>query len=407
MSHIVNTWSSINKTDSSLNAQCCGCEACANICGHNAIELRYDEEGFHYPVVDENRCTDCGQCQKVCPVSNECESKDPYKTTFAGYSKDGKTLEACATGGIATELSRLIIQQGGMVFGVAFTEDYVKSEYRVATTLEELDNFSGSKYVQSRKKDVYKQVKIHLNEQKLVLFVGCPCDVAALKLYLHKEYENLLTVELICMGVTSYKIAESYKKWAEKRHQSKITYLNARCKEKGWFVPHLEVRFENGEKTLDSLYGTYYGYGSQVFNRPSCYKCQYRGQTGVSDIRIGDFWGIKQTDPYWNPKGVSVIYVRSEKGLQYLSQLKQSGFCLHEVDYEVASLSNTSSYKNKDQKYVLLREKFANEFIHGKGLPAACWHTASFGFIVKNVVPNSWHEYLKKVYHTFVDHKRK
>lgn len=406
MSHIVNTWSSINKTDSTLNAQCCGCEACANICGHNAIELRYDEEGFHYPVVDENRCTDCGLCQKVCPVFNECESKEPYKTTFAGYSSDGKTLEACATGGVATELSRLIIQQGGVVFGVAFTEDYVKSEYCVATTLEELDKFSGSKYVQSRKKDVYKQVKIHLNAQKLVLFVGCPCDVAALKLFLRKDYENLLTVELICMGVTSYRIAVSYKEWAEKKQRSQLTYLNARSKDRGWFVPHLETRFENGEKKIATLYGTYYGYGSQIFNRPSCYKCQYRGQTGVADIRIGDFWGIKQSDPYWNPNGVSVIYVRSEKGINYMNQLKQYGFSLFEVDYETASLSNFSSYKNKPQKYVELRKKFAKEFLHGKGLKAACWRTASIGFVAKNIMPDSLHGLIKKIYHYFVDHKR-
>lgn len=406
MSHIINTWSSINKTDSSLNAQCCGCEACANICGHNAIEMRYDEEGFHYPVVDENKCASCGLCQKICPVSNECESTEPYKTTFAGYSSDGKTLEACATGGVATELSRLIIQQGGMVFGVAFTEDYVKSEYRAATTLEELDGFSGSKYVQSRKEDVYKQVKAHLNAQKLVLFVGCPCDVAALKLFLHKDYENLFTVELVCMGVTSYKIAECYKNWAEKKYQSRLTYLNPRSKEKGWFVPQLDVRFESGKKILSPLYGSYYGYGSQVFNRPSCYQCQYRGRTGVADIRIGDFWGIKQTDPYWNPKGVSVIYVRSDKGLMFLNQLKQENFCFFEVDYDTATLSNMSSFMNKPHKYVLLREKFAKEFLYGKGLPAACWRTASLGFMVKNVVPIRWQGCLKTIYHFFVDHKR-
>lgn len=406
MSHIVNTWSSINKTEPSLNAQCCGCEACTNICGHQAITMKYDEEGFGYPVVEEDKCSDCGLCQKVCPVFNKCESTEPYKAAFAGYSSDEGTLKNCATGGFATELSRLIIQQGGEVYGVSFSDDYVKAEYHVATTIDELTRFSGSKYVQSQKKDVFKQIRKALAANKLALFVGCPCDVTALKLFLRKDYDNLLTVELICMGVTSYKIAESYKEWAEKRYHSKITFLNARSKEKGWYVPHLETRFENGKKKIASLYGTYYGFGSQMFNRPSCYQCQYRGQTGVADIRIGDFWGIKQTDPYWNPKGVSVIYVRSDKGVLYLNQLKQNGFCLHEVDYEVASLSNTSSYKNKDQKYVLLREKFAKEFIHGRGLPAACWYTASFGFIVKNVVPNSWHEYLKKVYHTFVDHKR-
>lgn len=406
MSHIVNTWSSITRTDSSLNAQCCGCEACANACSHKAIEMRHDEEGFYYPVVDENKCTDCGLCRNVCPVLNKCQSAEPYKVSFAGFSADNEILEKCATGGVATEFSKLVIQQGGVVFGVSFSPDYIKSEYHVATTIDELKRFSGSKYVQSTKGDVYKQVKERLKKQHVVLFIGCPCDVAALKLFLNKEYENLFTIELICMGVTSYKIAENYKKWVEKRYNSKLIYLNARNKEKGWFVPHLELRFENGKKKLASLYGTYYGYGSQVFNRPSCYQCKYRGQAGVADIRIGDFWGIKQTDPYWNSKGVSVIFVRSEKGLLMMERLKNMGFYLHEVDYDVASLSNMSSYKNKPRKYVLLREKFANEFIKGKGLPAACWQTASFGFVMKNIIPSSFHKYFKTVYHFFVDHKR-
>lgn len=406
MSHIVSTWTSINKTDPSNNAQCCGCEACASICGHKAIEMKYDEEGFYYPVVDEDKCSDCGLCQIVCPVFNKCESSNPYKSTFAGYSSDIKTLEKCATGGVATEISRLVIQDGGVVFGVSFSADYIKSYYKKAITVHELNQFSGSKYVQSIKGNTFKQVKECLDKQQLVLFVGCPCDVAALKLFLRKEYVNLYTIELICMGVTSYRIAESYKSWAEKRYHSPIVYLNARSKERGWFVPHLEVHFENGKKMIDSLYGTYYGYGSQVFNRPSCYQCQYRGQTGVADIRIGDFWGIKQTDPYWNPKGVSVIYVRSDKGLKLLDRLNRTGFSLYEVDHEVASLSNRSSYNNKPYKYVLLRNKFAEVFLSGKGLPAACWRIASLGFIVKNVFPNRWHEQLKSFYHLFVDHKR-
>lgn len=406
MSHIVNTWSSINKTDSSLNAQCCGCEACANVCGHKAIKMRYDEEGFYYPVVDGNKCTDCGLCRNVCPVMNKCQSIDPYKTTFAGYTSDKDTLGKCATGGVATELSRLVIQQGGVVFGVSYTEDYIKSEYQVANSMEELDKFSSSKYVQSKKGDVYNLIREKLNTQQLVLFIGCPCDVAALKLFLRKDYENLLTVELICMGVTSYKIAESYKNWVEKKQHSKLTYINARSKERGWFVPHLETRFENGEKKMATLFGTYYGYGFQIFNRPSCYKCQYRGQIGVADIRIGDFWGIKQSDAYWNPNGVSVIYVRSDKGIKYMNQLKQFGFSLFDVDYETASLSNFSSYNNKPQKYVELRQKFANEFIHGRGLKAACWRTASLGFVVKKTMPDSLHSLIKKVYHIFVDHKR-
>lgn len=397
-------WSSTDRTDPNQNKQCCGCSACSNICSKNAITMKYDNEGFIYPIVDETKCIDCGICTKVCPVTNKCTSVNLYKKTYAGYTSDEQLLRKCTSGGFATELSRLIIGIGGVVFGVQYASDYVKAVYSVARTVNDLSAFTSSKYVQSEKGEIYRLVKEELKNGVPVLFVGCPCDVAALHHYLRDIPENLYTCELVCMGVTSYKIAEDYKKWSEKHNRSELTFINARSKAKGWFVPHLEEHFANGKKKYSTLFGTYYGYGFQVFNRPSCFTCQYRGQNGYADVRVGDFWGIKQDDPYWNEKGVSGIYVRSEKGLLLLEKLKDNGFNLFETDYETATLSNMSSYKNKPHKYVLLRDKFAKKYIDENGsLSSACWHTASFAFWVKHYVPDTFHSALKRMFHFFVD----
>lgn len=404
MSHIINLWSSPNETASKKNFLCCGCNACATICPKEAITMNYDDEGFLYPFVDENVCINCGLCTKVCPVLNKCDNQAPYLRTYAGYSSDRETLNRCASGGFATELSRLIIRQGGVVFGVRYTEDYVKTEYHVASTLEELDQFVTSKYVQSEKGNVYKSVLSKLEEDKLVLFIGCPCDVSALKRFVRKDYEKLITCELVCMGVTSYRIAEDYKKWTEKKNGSVLTYINSKSKIRGWFVPHLEERFANGKRKYTSFYSSYYGYAFQIFNRPSCYHCQYRGSVGVGDIRICDFWGVKQSDVFWNSMGVSGILVRTTKGEQYIEELRSSGFNAYETDQRTATINN--NHKNKGGKYLQLRQKFADRYKKGASLPSACWHAATIGFALKFLIPDQFHFKLKQVYHFFVDHKR-
>ena len=240
--------------------------------------------------------------------------------------------------------------------------------------------------------------------KKTVLFVGCPCDVSALKLFLGKEYENLFTCELVCMGVTSYKIAEEYKEYTEKKNKAKLTFINARSKKNGWFVPHLEEHFDNGKTKLTTLFGSYYGYGFQVYNRPSCFQCRYRDKNGVADFRVGDFWGIKETDEFWNPNGVSCIFVRTERGLALLKEIEKRGFKLFETDYEKATVNNMSSLHNKAEKYIVLREKFARIY-QEEGLVRACKKTESFSVKLKRMLPKRMRAFAKKIYHKLHDKK--
>ena len=208
--------------------------------------MKYDKEGFLYPTIDFNLCVDCGKCVKVCPINNPPEEKK-YLQTYAGYSKESEIIEKCASGGTCTAISRYVINSGGVVFGVRYQKNFIKSEYAKASTMEELNSFMTSKYVQSLKQDIFLEVREELQKQQLVAFIGCPYDIFALYLFLGKEYENLITVELVCMGVTNYKVAEEYflprvSKWGE------LISFNSKGKEYGWFVTCLEETYKNGKR---------------------------------------------------------------------------------------------------------------------------------------------------------------
>lgn len=387
---------------------CCGCSVCTNACAKKAITMSYDKEGFLYPVVDEQLCVDCGICAKVCPNNNTDNLNNPFSCVYGGYSSDPEVMQNCTSGGFVTELSKIVVNSGGVVAGVRYSDDYVKAEYDIATSNDELKSFMGSKYVQSEKGDIYKKVKEHLDsaEKKTVLFVGCPCDVWALKRYLKKDYENLITCELVCMGVTSYTVAEQYKKYTEKKNRSSLVYINARSKKKGWYVPHLEERFVNGKTKLTTLFGTMYGYGFQVYNRPSCFSCHYRGENGVADFRVGDFWGIKPEDAFWNKDGVSCIFVRTPKAQAFIKQLSENGFNLYETQYSTATENNMSSYKNKDEKYLKLRDRFTEIYLKD-GLKSACRKTESISVKLKRILPADIQPAVKRIYHLLYDKKRK
>ena len=197
---------------------------------------------------------------------------------------------------------------------------------------------------------------------------------------------------------------EDYKNYKERKRRKKIVFINARSKKKGWFVPHIDIGYENGKYEQKVLFGSYFGHALLTYVRPSCLKCRYRADNGAGDYRIGDFWGIKQTDKYWNEKGASVILVRSDKGINLLDELKKEGFVLHEDTYEKAVSNNISIVVDKSERQVALREKFAKIY-REKGFVKACRKTASKGFWVKRYAPEKTVGFLKKIYHKLTDKK--
>lgn len=382
---------------------CTGCAACVDVCPLNAIVMSYDNDGFKYPQIDYSKCIECHLCERKCPALSAKEINHPYLKTYAGYSSNPEILLTTTSGGFATELSQMIIQDGGLVAGVRYSPDFLTAEYSLAGHLEGLNEFKGSKYVQSEKNKIYTTVRQKILEGNKVLFIGCPCDIAGLHNTLgNTVLDNLLTCELVCMGVGSPKVAEEFINNIYNKYKSPIKSLCARSKVNGWFVPTLEIKLENGKSIKRPLYASYLGRGLQVYNRPSCFKCKYRDTNGFGDIRIGDFWGIKKTDPYWNRNGVSCIFVRSEKGMNAVNRLQKLGFKLFDVEYSTATNNNMSSTLNKGNKYEQLSHRFFTIFV-SQGLKAACKATSDLGFRIKRLIPAALQPSIKRIYHFLRD----
>ncbi len=251
---------------------------------------------------------------------------------YAGFLNDSAELLECSSGGIATALARQMIRSGGYVAGVCYTDDFKSAEYRIINDEKLLDRFKGSKYIGINKNSVYTDVKELLNRGEKLLFFGTPCIVAALASYLKKDYDNLITAELICHGPTDPMVHKQYIEYLENKYNSSVVDFTVKHKKGKWTPQYLYAKFENGEIFEERFYSTEYGYAFSAMAQPQCYSCKFRGDNRVADIMLGDFWGADENDVFWNEKGVSSILVHTNKGNDFL--LSTEGISLFPSTYE-------------------------------------------------------------------------
>ena len=303
----------INKKD------CCGCTACAHICPVKCIEMKEDKEGFLYPAVDNEKCIRCHKCERVCPIGNLINYNNETKT-FIGYNKNEEIREKSSSGGIFSLAAEWIIEQNGVVFGAAFDENFEVCHI-AAENEEELSKLRGSKYVQSRLGDAYPKVKQYLENNRKVLFTGTGCQIAGLKKYLNKDYENLYTVDVLCHGVPSPKIWKMYLEEKKKQYNAPIQKIEFRNKESGWKNYSVNIEFADNQRYCIKFYEDKYMqmFLGNIDLRPSCHNCRFKGFPRISDMTIGDSWGIENYMPDMDDdRGTSVIVVNSLKGKQML-----------------------------------------------------------------------------------------
>ena len=310
------------KIEEMNRSECCGCEACANICPQNCITMERDAEGFLYPKIDQSKCSKCGRCEKVCP-SLKAREIFPAKLpiVLVAVHPDQKVRRHSSSGGAFTALSEKILNDGGIIFGAGFDENW-HVRHMAAENFDELENLRGSKYVQSEIGDIYKRVKSELESGRKVLFSGVPCQCAGLKNFLGKDFKNLLTVGIMCHGVPSPALWDSYINWRGRGHE--ITRVNFRSKRFGWTNNHFEITFKDCGYYAKPNMADFY---TQLFllsttQRPSCSSCKFRFPNLNCDVVLGDAWGIQNFAPdFFDNRGASIIVINTQNGANYFNNI--------------------------------------------------------------------------------------
>lgn len=303
---------------------CSGCSACYAICSKHAIEMKEDSLGFKYPVVDPDKCVECGLCNKVCAFNDGYSTPNNYDRPLAvgARHKDIEEVDKSRSGGIFAALSDAVLSEGGVIYGAGFDSSFRVIHKRAASSVER-DELRGSKYVQSDMGDIFRQVESDLKSSRKVLFSGTPCQTAGLASFLRLRKVNcdrLFICDIVCHGVPSPKIWHDYLQHIQKKEGQKIIGVNFRDKQRfGWTAHRESFRLED-----NSICSYTYTFYQHIMFRRSCEDCHYANLRRTGDITLADFWGWEKSHPDINKddKGLSLILINTDKGARYMEEIK-------------------------------------------------------------------------------------
>ncbi|SHJ48855.1 Coenzyme F420 hydrogenase/dehydrogenase, beta subunit C-terminal domain [Pseudobutyrivibrio xylanivorans] len=385
--------------------QCCGCSSCAETCPVNCIKMVEDNEGFLFPQVDTSACINCGACEKVCPIiqadcvdAGEIAGVFEQPKTIGGWIKDDSIRADSSSGGAFSLFANYILENKGIVFGASLCEDMVVRHIFVEKP-EDLTKLRGSKHSQSVIGNIYSQVKKSLDDGRLVLFSGTPCQAAGLCSYLgNRKYDNLYVIDFICHGIPSPKVFASYIAYMEDKVKDKIVGFKFRSKDKKWHPMGLSfgdgtiIKTASGNTVRQSpgLKDPYMmGFLDDTILRDSCYECRFKVVPKYySDFTIADFWGVNKSYPeLFDGKGTSLVFLNSERGYELFKKLKDY-FFYKEVDYNKVSKRNpslTTSVKKNSR-----RKSFFRDF-EKKPFSKLIWRYMSpFSWFIHKSLGTSW-----------------
>ena len=331
---------------------CCGCEACANICPKDAITMELDEWGFSYPTVNLDKCVSCGMCKKVCLYQNSQPMHEPLRA-YAAVNKMDAQLEKSASGGVFAAAATFFLKNDGVVFGTTLDfEDGVPIAHIVKVDdIGQLKRLQGSKYVQSCVNDAYRQAKKSLDQGEKVLFSGTPCQIAGLYGYLNKNYKNLWTMDVICHGVPNLQFFRDYLRIEQEKKGGIPVDYSFRDKKHGWgMTTRLDLMKDTGETLSIYSPARLTSYNTLFLDantyRENCYSCPFACKKRVSDITIGDFWGIEiahpellKKDEFDEKKGISCLLVNTEKGRNLCEKISDAIY-MYESSFDKISKRN-------------------------------------------------------------------
>lgn len=314
--------------------ECCGCNACGDICPTGAISFHVDEEGFWYPEVNHDLCINCGLCEKTCPnLHSDALKKNDLEESVC-YAAEHKNMEVIfdsTSGGLFSALADVVYRKHGFMGGAVFNEDMSVSQF-LSAEKKDLLRLRSSKYLQSNAEGFYKAIRDLVKQGEDVLVCGTPCQMAALRAFLGRNYENLVIVDFICRGVNSPKIWQKYMKSFEERYGSRVVFAKAKSKEYGWRNLTQYVRLADGREFFETKDTSNFTKGylhTNAYCRPSCYECQFKGFPRMADITLADFWGIEHYEKSLEKDiGTSLVMLNSKHGEEFFEQVKKRINCV-------------------------------------------------------------------------------
>lgn len=383
----------VNKVVDEKN--CSGCGACQEVCPKDAINLKYNNEGFLVPEIDSEKCVKCGICLKKCTSENPVYKNEAKPKCYAMMASD-EIREISSSGGMFTVAAKYVIEQGGYVAGAAYEQDY-KVEHIIINNIGDLWRLRGSKYMQSYAAKVYPEIKKLLKDGKMVLFTGMPCQVAGLYSYLGQEYANLYTIDLLCHGITSSKVFEKYHN--DVLGAKKLNRLEFKQKTPWGWHAGINAYFTDGttyQKPLESdMY--FIAYLKSISKNTTCGKCVSNKLPRQGDLTIGDFWGIPKYDEEMSDlKGTSVVLVNNKKAEEFFEKLKSGMKKVREEPLEVAIRGNhiiKGPYRLHKN-----REEFFEYFdrMDFTSLTKGCYYNQIYKYYKQELdkkLPENYHEY--------------
>lgn len=334
--------------------KCTGCAACFTACPHKAITMHFDEEGFENPVINQDACVDCGLCRSVCPViqyDKRQEQRNEYNDAQVGYAARNRNYSQrliSSSGSIFPPIAEWILENNGVVVGAAY-DDQFNVVHRIIDSVDDLRDIQGSKYLQCKADSTtFKRIKDELKTGRLVLYSGMACQVEGLKTFLRKEYENLYTIDLICMGIPSPIVWQKYLK--AYFDGEKIQYINFKEKSIGWNSFCFYVKTDKREFKERGMENFYLQSMFRSWNmRPSCFQCPFKKEKRISDFTLADCWGANKLVPSIDDnKGLSSVIVHSAKGQRLWQQLSDKIDSI-EISIDDIAAGNSNLIQNKPQ----------------------------------------------------------
>lgn len=345
--------------------KCTGCGVCTVVCPKEAIDMKMDEKGFYYPVIDNSLCIECGKCQKSCHCFGKKDKDNVYSKNkyYAVAAKSDEDLKAVSSGGVFWKIAEQFILAGNVVYGAAQIGVDEVTHVR-ADSMESVKSLRRSKYLQSKTKNIWKQVQQDLNTGNKVLFSGVGCQIAALYAYLGKDYSNLFTCEVVCHGVPSYLVFKQYMEETKQCLGKEIQEICFRDKRLGWNNNQISMKMSDGREIVcaSSIHPFHKGYLKGYYSRKNCSNCQYANLERNADIVLADFWRYSGENlREYKGKGISLVCCRTDKAKYLLNQIDNE-VIIEEVNEEEAIKScrhlTQSPRENQREMFYELYEKF-------------------------------------------------